>query len=357
LRTNQIDFFNKIKNSFENERPFVVFSKPNSNEVFSYIQNSQELFELKSYDESGFVFVGFEDDSSKIIFPFKECKKGSIVYNSNNYHPTIEDDLEFKVIFNSKNKEEYIQLVSKTVDYIEKTNIDKIVLSRKEILQVKSFDIISVYEKMLNSYKNAYVYCWFHPKVGLWMGASPERFLNIENNQFKTIALAGTQEFKGHLNVVWEEKEKEEQQFVTDFILSSISSIFDTVEVSEPYTVKAGSLLHLRSDISSPKVSSKSIQKLVKELHPTPAVCGLPKESAKDFILKNEGYKRHYYTGFLGALNVNNNTNFYVNLRCMEIENAAISIYVGGGITSRSNPLNEWGETVSKTNVMKKVIK
>ena len=72
MSTKQIDFFDTIENSFSNEIPFVVFSKPNSKEVFSYIQNSQELFELKSYNDSGFVFVGFEDDSKKIIFPFRE---------------------------------------------------------------------------------------------------------------------------------------------------------------------------------------------------------------------------------------------------------------------------------------------
>lgn len=358
MSTNQIDFFNSIKGSLEEEKPFVVFSRPNNEEVFSYIQNSQELFELNSYDESGFVFVGFDSASSKkIIFPYKKCKKDFIIYNSRNNNSISKKSSSLKIVFNSKNEKEYEILVSKTVAHINDTIIDKIVVSRKEILQVESTDIISIFEKMLNSYKNAFVYCWYHPKVGLWMGASPERFLNIENNQFKTMALAGTQEFKGSLDVNWGAKEKEEQQFVTDFILNSIYTIFDDIEVSEPYTIQAGNLLHLRTDISSPKVSSNSIEKLVKELHPTPAVCGLPKQEAKDFILKNEDYSRSYYTGFLGELNINENTNFYVNLRCMEIENNTISIYVGGGITSQSDSKKEWDETVSKSNVMKKVIK
>lgn len=358
MSTSQSCFFSSIIRSYENETPFVIFNKPNSKEVFSYTQNSQELFELNSYDESGFVFVGFDSVSSKkIIFPFNKCKKDSIIYNSVSYIPVLNDSIELKIIYNSKKKEDYETLVSKTVRLIKETSIDKIVISRKEILQVESINIISIFENMLNSYKNAFVYCWYHPKVGLWMGASPERFLNIENNQFKTMALAGTQEFKENLNVIWGEKEKEEQQFVTDFILNSIHKIFDKVEVSKPFTIQAGNLLHLRTDINASNVSSKSIQLLVRELHPTPAVCGLPKEKAKEFILKNEDYNRSYYTGFLGELNVNENTNFYVNLRCMEIENNTISIYIGGGITLQSDPEKEWEETVSKTNVMKKVIK
>lgn len=357
MSTNQIDFFNEIKVSFEHKTPFVIFSKPNSNEVTSYIQNSQELYELKSYNESGFVFIGFEEETEKIIFPLKKCNKNVIIYNSKDEVLKFNESQELKIIYNSKGKEDYIQLVRKTVDHINKSGVDKIVVSRKETLKPNSFNIISVFEKMLNSYKNAFVYCWYHPKVGLWMGASPERFLNIENNNFKTMALAGTQEYKGFLDVVWAKKELEEQQFVTDFILNSIENVFEKVEVSKAYTIQAGNLLHLRTDISASKVSSKSIKKLVKELHPTPAVCGLPKEISKNFILKNEAYKRRYYTGFLGELNVKQNTNFYVNLRCMEIENENISIYVGGGITAKSDPVKEWEETVSKSNVMKKVIK
>jgi len=95
-------------------------------------------------------------------------------------------------------------------------------------------------------------------------------------------------------------------------------------------------------------------------LHPTPAVCGLPKNEAKSFILENENYDRKYYTGFLGELNsdVNgiNTSSLYVNLRCMEIAKDEAIIYVGGGITKDSIPEKEWEETVRKTATMKKVL-
>ena len=112
------------------------------------------------------------------------------------------------------------------------------------------------------------------------------------------------------------------------------------------------------------------LDNLINKLHPTPAVCGLPKEEAKDFILKNEGYHREFYTGFLGELNMpaeegikdNKSTSLFVNLRCMKIQphskggnNSAI-VYIGGGITKDSDPENEWKETVAKSEVMKKVL-
>jgi isochorismate synthase len=114
--------------------------------------------------------------------------------------------------------------------------------------------------------------------------------------------------------------------------------------------------LHLRTDIIGEVESSDLLGKLIESLHPTPAVCGLPKETAVQFILENENYKRTYYAGYLGELNMNGNTQLVVNLRCMEIENNKISLFVGGGITKGSIPEKEFEETVTKAMVMKKVL-
>ena len=112
-------------------------------------------------------------------------------------------------------------------------------------------------------------------------------------------------------------------------------------------------------------------------MHPTPAVCGLPKEAAKAFILENENYNREFYTGFLGELNfeaqlkprsgkrnienrayaiTKTSTQLYVNLRCMQLDGNNASIYVGGGITESSDAESEWHETVSKSLVIKSIL-
>ena len=95
----------------------------------------------------------------------------------------------------------------------------------------------------------------------------------------------------------------EEQQFVTDFILENLKNVTSEVAVSSPYTLKAGNLLHIKTDIEGVINENSNLKEVVSVLHPTPAVCGLPKDKAKDFILENEGYDREYYTGFLGELN------------------------------------------------------
>lgn len=191
------------------------------------------------------------------------------------------------------------------------------------------------------------------------------------------MALAGTQDFKGSLDVVWQDKEKQEQQLVTDFIIDHLKSSVERFTVSDVETVKAGNLLHLRTMISAQLKAQTSLKDIIESIHPTPAVCGLPKLASKQFILNNETYKREYYTGFLGELNlettiaprsgrrnienrayavVRNSTQLYVNLRCMQIKNQQALIYVGGGITESSNPEKEWEETVSKSLVVKSVL-
>jgi isochorismate synthase len=109
------------------------------------------------------------------------------------------------------------------------------------------------------------------------------------------------------------------------------------------------------------------LQQVINLLHPTPAVCGLPKEKSKAFILENENYDRSFYTGFLGELNSSFATdsvssNLFVNLRCMQIEVASkltmtkAYLYMGCGITKDSIPEKEWTESVNKSMTMKKVL-
>lgn len=236
------------------------------------------------------------------------------------------------------------------------------VVSRKEIVDLVKFDLVLIFEKLIQSYPTAFCYCWFHPKIGLWMGATPERLLKSNNNNFDTMSLAGTQKIHGAKEVVWEKKEMEEQQFVTDFILRNLKDLTSEVSVSSPYTTQAGTLAHIKTDIEGVINENSSLKQVVSVLHPTPAVCGLPKESAKDFIIENEGYDREYYTGFLGELNKQGYNNeelksdLFVNLRCMQIKDNQAHLYMGCGITKDSIPEKEWKESVNKSVTMKKIL-
>ena len=347
--------FNKITASYKDNLPFVCFNKPNSNKLKGYFEQSDCLNFSENFTEEGFVFAPFNNEHPAVVFlretsefieeTFQE--KSQII--SNVKHHTIFSD-----------KQNHIELVQKGIDAIIDGAFKKVVLSRKEVVEISSINIIETFKKLLQKYDNAFVYVWFHPKVGLWMGATPERLVTLSNGTFHTMALASTQKFEGNMNPIWEEKEKNEHQYVVDYIVSQIKDqqngiILKKFTVSDTYTVKAGDLLHLKADIKG-EIGEFNLNNLLDTLHPTPAVCGLPKQAAKSFILSNEDYNRTYYTGFLGEININSNTELFVNLRCVEIIDGKAVIYVGGGITKDSNTEKEWLETCNKSQTIKSVI-
>ncbi|SNR38582.1 isochorismate synthase [Lutibacter flavus] len=352
-QTNEI-FFDKIETVFNSNFPFIVFRKPNENKVTALCQKTNELFELKSFDQSGFIFAPFNKNGLKIIFPLEKCDV--LITNLDNDFELNEKSTVLKSTTKDNAQVNHISIIEKAVEFIKSNKAKKIVLSRKETLESDTIDVIYTLKQMLNNYKNAFVYVWFHPKIGLWMGATPERLISISENKLKTMSLAGTQKFKGTLDVIWQEKELHEQRYVTDYIVENIKPKLTSFKTVGPYTVQAGSLLHLRTDISGTLKSSNLLETLINSLHPTPAICGIPKKVATDFILEHEGYNRAYYSGYLGELNMNNSTNLFVNLRCMQLENNSASIFVGGGITCKSIAENEWVETVSKAEIMRKVL-
>jgi len=341
-----------IDASLKNKFPFVAYKKPNTafgNAIFQ--KDSKEYF-TNDYLENGFVFAPFNSDEKALLIPFSNAEQST--FKIDNLSSVSE--LKIEITESKIERDNHINLVQKGIDFIHHSTADKIVLSRKQVLEIDTIDLIEIYQKLVINYPSAYVYFWYHPVTGIWMGATPEVLLSIENEQFKIMSLASTQEYKGDLDVVWNAKEIEEHQIVTDYIVLKLET--KDLEISEAYTVKAGSLVHLRADISG-RISSSDfdLKKMIQVLHPTPAICGMPKELAKEFILKNENYHREYYTGFLGEIN-DKTIDLFVNLRCMKLDTnqKQVSLYIGGGITKDSNAELEWEETVAKSKVMKKVL-
>jgi len=119
-----------------------------------------------------------------------------------------------------------------------------------------------------------------------------------------------------------------------------------------PNTIASGQVAHLSTDYIFEETSDVNIRKLLMELHTTPAVGGLPVDKGIDCILEHEGYDRKYYCGFIGQTDFLHTADFFVNLRCMQIANTHIAIYVGGGITAASDPQEEWQETIMKSKTM-----
>jgi len=347
-------FFNRITEALDKKLPFTVYNQPESDEIKGFFQKNDDLYHTKNYSESGFVFAPFDNAKQSILFPLNKSEICTTKFSGISIDDSVSN---FKLISNSNNeKSTHVSLVQKGVEFLKTTGVKKVVLSRKELIHTSHFNIEETFKKLLMNNRNAMVYIWYHPKIGLWLGATPETLLKVKDDAFTTMALAGTQLYHGSLEVDWQHKEKQEQQFVTDFIINNLSNSLVITGVSEPHTVRAGNLLHLCTKINGILSRQFSLDQLIGLLHPTPAVCGLPKKDAKVFILENESYDREYYTGFLGELNIESESNLYVNLRCMQVLSNEISVYVGGGITVDSIPEKEWKETEAKSEVMLKAL-
>lgn len=349
------DLFVKINTHKKQNLPFVLYSKPFSCKTIGLFQTNDHLYSLTDYNSEGFVFTTFDNEQS-YLFPSNFLE----VYIEQNNADEIE-------ILNTKNLDKDISdktffedLVNKAKAEIQKGHCDKIVVSRKEIFHFQQFNIEISFKKMLKLYKSAFKYCVFHPKLGLWMGATPEQLIKVQENKMQTVALAGTRLTSNEKE--WGNKEQKEQKFVTDFILESIKKEVVEENVSSAYTVNAGNIQHIKTDIEATFKNEFSFEKVLKSLHPTPAVCGNPKLLAKEFILKNENYSRGFYAGYLGELNrcfetdKLKMTDLFVNLRCMQIKNEFAEIYVGCGITKESNSELEYVETKNKSVTMKNIL-
>ena len=350
------DFFSTVRKHQEQNLPFVIYSKPNSSSIFAYLQQNETLYKVSDYSEKGFVFASF-DEKQLVLIPENESKIISAKQLEVTMNAVEIEDLSF----DSEAKIQYEDLVEKGIQAIKNEEFKKVVLSRSEIVDVAKFDFITTFKYLIQLYPTTFTYCFFHPEIGLWMGATPEQLLKASGNVFETTALAGTQKVTLEEEISWQQKEKDEQQYVTDFIIKRLREVATSVVVTDPYNIKAGSIWHIKTDISGVLKDNSTLEEVIDTLHPTPAVCGLPKKKAKAFILENENYDRTFYTGFLGELNSSFanksvSSDLFVNLRSMQIKENKAILYMGCGITKESIPEKEWEESVNKSMTMKRVL-
>lgn len=345
----------KARGHFKEKLPFVMYCKPGAEVVIGLFQKNDSLY-LLSDEYSGFAFVSFDNEKRYMIpdaFSDIYYEKTSGI----DFYVLNENDSNFS----NSDKNEFEELVEKAVIEIEKGTFEKVVLSRKELVASSNFEFDVLFSKLLVAYLRAFRYVLYHPELGFWMGATPEQLIKVEGDLLSTVSLAGTQLNKEGADIIWNEKEKQEQQIVTDYIVSNLKPFSKQIDVDEPKTVKAGNLVHIKSDIRA-QIELENLDKIIEALHPTPAVCGFPKEAALQFIVENEGYDRSFYAGFLGEWKKDfktfkeNQFDLYVNLRCMSYVNQELHIYVGCGITKGSVPEKEYFETANKAMTMKRIV-
>lgn len=242
----------------------------------------------------------------------------------------------------------------------------KLVLARNKTISLPfSVDVCDpesvreLFQKACCMYPRLMVMLFYTPDSGAWLIASPEILVDSAGHSMHTVALAGTMQFtEGH--VQWSEKNKQEQHVVEQYIENLVMECSDNLVKDGPVTSRAGNLVHLRTDFRFHLRSGVTLGSLVSRLHPTPAVCGMPKKEAADFIAANEGLDRSYYSGFAGPVGINSQTHLYVSLRCAKLlpsqDGLSALLYAGGGIMPESECCSEWLETESKFKTIRNVL-
>ena len=238
----------------------------------------------------------------------------------------------------------------------------KIVLARcADEKTEEKLDPMALFYKACAMYPRLFIALVETEKSGCWLTATPEILLDGKGSDWRTIALAGTMKLEDdQLNgegetLTWSTKNIQEQRIVSTYITECLEQFTSNFSEEGPKTVRAANLVHLRSDFTFKLEDNNHIGDLLNTLHPTPAVCGLPKREAFQFIVKNEHTPRRYYSGFMGPLGAAE-THLYVSLRCMNIDGDTFHLYAGGGLLKDSTEEQEWLETEAKMETMRKLL-
>ncbi len=273
-----------------------------------------------------------------------EGKKTSVFGQVSKFNSTLNLNLDFFETESLKNeKANYFLNANKIIEKLKNGELEKVVLSRRSFIETKS-TVDQLLNGLRKKFKNAFVYL-LQSKKSVWIGATPEVLLNANGNRAKTFSLAGTK----LLNEKFTEKEEHEQQLVTDFICSTLKRNGAKPKVNPRFESAFGKIKHLKTEID---FESNSLVDIAEDLHPTPAVCGLPRNESKSLILELEPHSRELYTGYIG-LEHEDEKRYFVNLRCGKLFKNGILMFVGGGLTADSIAENEWQETERKAESFK----
>ncbi|HAQ21356.1 MAG TPA: isochorismate synthase [Prolixibacteraceae bacterium] len=350
----------------EKQIAFACWFYPQESQMGLVVGNASDVLFFDGFDqlngEAGFVFAPYQiTENSPVIL-----LKPKVYIDDFRYENELDiksfEPFEKKVeneICSPQSKDDYLKLIEETLISIRDGALSKVIIARQIPVKRTGASLGGTFLQLHDQTPNAFTFLVNLPVAGTWMGATPEVLIKSEGKYFETVSLAGTQVRKlVEDEYFWSTKDIEEQAFVSRYMLDVFFN-FDIhqYKTSGPETMESGKVAHLKTSFFFPAEKIENcLGSFIADLHPTPAVCGLPKDLAAEFILKNEVFERKYYTGYLGPWRLNRQVALFVNLRSMEITTEEYILYAGSGITSHSIPEKEWDETNQKAKTLLSVI-
>ena len=337
---------------------YAIYRRPHEDHATLIRQTEGEPMELMSLTElngkQGFVVAPFEVRDDQPILVIRPDSVESVLIERGKREVEIVDSAASKSIYAIDFANYHSQLVN--------NQFRKIVLARcADETMGEPVDPMRLFFRACEMYPRLFIALVETERSGCWLTATPEILLEGEGLNWRTIALAGTMKLEGdQLNgegetLRWSTKNIQEQRMVATYITECLEQFTGEIREEGPRTVRAANLVHLRSDFTFTLPDNQHLGNLLYALHPTPAVCGLPKREAFQFIIRNEHTPRRYYSGFMGPL-LMERTHLYVSLRCMNIEGNTCHLFAGGGLLKESTEEQEWAETEAKMETMRRIL-
>lgn len=253
--------------------------------------------------------------------------------------------------------ERWKDTVSLAVEEIKQQKAKKIVLAREMRIRLNEKAHIPILlRKLLETQPNSYIFAFEHGDH-CFLGATPERLVQVEGENLLSTCLAGTarrgqtveEDERIAQELLNDQKNRKEHDYVVKMIKESIEPYCENVHIpKEPVVYPLRNLQHLYTPVTAKLKRQFSVFDIIEQLHPTPALGGVPKEKALQFMRDHELLDRGWYGAPIGWLDSNENSEFAVAIRSGLVQKDEISLFAGCGVMRDSTPEMEYEETNMK---------
>ena len=259
--------------------------------------------------------------------------------------------------YEEPHKEAYLQSIDKVTSLIKANETQKVVIARSLALQfeeqITSPQILS---HVVHEQPESYLFGLERGDM-LFYGASPERLVKVNDGKAFSSCVAGSikrgktveeDEALG-TSLLNDTKNRGEHHYVVEMITDTFEKNCTDVKVPNgPKLLKIRDIQHLYTPVEGQLKKGATILQLVKLLHPTPALGGVPREQAMEMIRTYEPMNRGLYAAPIGWLDAGGNGEFAVAIRSAALVQNKAYLYAGGGIVADSEAQSEYEETLVK---------
>jgi menaquinone-specific isochorismate synthase len=256
-----------------------------------------------------------------------------------------------------KDKKKWKLMINEALDQINEGIIKKIVLARKiELTLSEDLNITKAITELKKDYPNCRLFA-YHKGKSTFFGATPELITKLSGGKIHIDAIAGSigrgktelEDLELEKILTSNKKDLDEHRYVLEHFRNVIDNFGENITLDESPSVKRlKNIQHLLTKIVGDLKPDTSVMNILRELHPTPAICGLPKEAALNLIKRIENQRRGLYSGIIGWFNFNNEGEFAVAIRSAVTYGNKLVAYAGSGIVEGSEPESEFEETEMK---------